>query len=195
MPPTQPVPKPVVINSSRTRPVPYYYAESTSVPGESSQGTDTTTTTTTTTANALSNAPHSPEPHHWMKSRFVPPSHFDPEADELESLSTTQPAVLREYDAAGSLLIAYVRTGMEHGGLPNGGPPDDPHGYETRERGHTVVHNRGQQSIDGTFVDLGPAFGNGPAHSPGCRQQSRRSPYQSTCFCKPRLAPKPSETN
>ncbi|KAF8253813.1 hypothetical protein K440DRAFT_514626, partial [Wilcoxina mikolae CBS 423.85] len=81
---------------------------------------------------------------------------------------------------------AFVETGMYHGGLPSGGPSANPKGYVRVERGVAVVHNRGEQFVDGRPVDLGPAFGTGSEHDAECRRHTRNSAYQHTCFCRPR---------
>jgi hypothetical protein len=128
------------------------------------------------------NAGHLGGPDAWTQhGRFVPPRTY--EAD-LPSLSATQRARLVEQQQHASR--AFVETGVYHGGLPSGGPSPNPRGYETVERGAAVVHNRGEQFVDGRPVDLGPAFGTGLEHTPGCRLHTRNSAYQHTCFCEPR---------
>jgi hypothetical protein len=87
----------------------------------------------------------------WALGDFVPPSQFDPEAEDLEPLGSTKPAVLVERN--NQISKGFVWTGLSHGGAATGGPPENSEGYETIERKGaaimTVVHNRGEPLFDG----------------------------------------------
>jgi hypothetical protein len=121
-------------------------------------------------------------PNAWTQhGQFVPPRTYE---EDLPSLSATQRARLVEQQQGVSR--AFVETGVYHGGLPSGGPSPNPRGYETVERRAAVVHNRGEQFIDGRPIEPGPAFGTGLEHTPGCRLHTRNSAYQHTCFCMSR---------
>ncbi|KAI5803869.1 hypothetical protein EDC01DRAFT_591179, partial [Geopyxis carbonaria] len=81
------------------------------------------------------------------------------------------------------LETAFVNSGSAHGGMPNGGPQENPTGYPVQIRGNVAVHQIGRGIAGQVGQDLGPAYGTGEGHSEHCRKNTRQREYQGTCFC------------
>lgn len=114
---------------------------------------------------------------------FVPANTYDPAA-QLESLNPVKRAQLINTSPSG-VQTAFVNSGSTHGGMPTGGPEENPIGYPVQIRGNVAVHQIGRASVGEVGQDLGPAYGTGADHSEHCRKVTRKREYQGTCFCRP----------